>query len=93
MKRCALALFPGGWTHLPDHLLCFFLFFIIKADMSVTSLTSHNIGCPQEITIQVLKKHNIASTRMMKITHWKKYIHDISPHIRYQHRFFLIYIS
>lgn len=25
----------------------------IKADISVTSLTSHNIGCPREITIQV----------------------------------------
>lgn len=33
------------------HLTVYCVF--IKADMSVTSPTSHNIGCPQEITIQV----------------------------------------
>lgn len=52
MKHYSLS----SWL-LPVHLLNV-LFFFVKADMSVTSLTSHNIVFPQERTIQVEETQN-----------------------------------
>lgn len=53
----------------------------IKADMSVTSLTSHNVGCPQEITIQVGETqycfYEDNENYMLK-----KNIHVISPRVQ-----------